>query len=44
LLATVGVRWHPTLSPEVDLALRIIIGLALTAIAAAIAGRRLWWL
>jgi Fe-S oxidoreductase len=38
-----------TLSPkmpflEVALALRIIIGLALTVIAAAIAGRRLWWL
>ena len=40
----IGVRWHPTPSPEVNLALRIIIGLALTVIAAAIAGRRLWWL
>ncbi len=40
----IGVRWLPTPSPEVDLALRIIIGLALTVIAAAIAGRRLWWL
>jgi Fe-S oxidoreductase len=39
-----GVRWHPTPSTEVDLALRIIIGLALTVVAAAIAGRRLWWL
>ena len=26
------------------MALRIIIGLALTVVAAAIAGRRLWWL
>src|SRR5215469_7699099 len=43
-MITVGVRWHRTPSPEVDVALRIIIGLALTAIAAAIAGRRLWWL
>jgi Fe-S oxidoreductase len=43
-MITVGVRWHPTPSPEVDVALRIIIGLALTAIAAAVAGRRLWWL
>jgi Fe-S oxidoreductase len=43
-MITVGVRWHPTPSPEVDVALRIIIGLVLTAIAAAIAGRRLWWL
>src|SRR5579859_1637187 len=42
--APVGVRWLPTPSPEVDLALRIILGLAVTAIAAAIAGRRLWWL
>jgi Fe-S oxidoreductase len=39
-----GVRWQPTPSPEVDLALRIIIGLGLTVIAFAIAGRRLWWL
>jgi Fe-S oxidoreductase len=39
-----GVRWHPTPFPEVDLALRIIIGLALTVIAFAIAGRRMWWL
>src|SRR5499427_164479 len=39
-----GVRWHPKPSPEVVLTLRIIIGLALTAIAFAIAGRRLWWL
>jgi Fe-S oxidoreductase len=39
-----GVRWHPTPAPEVDLALRIIIGLALTVIAFAIAGRRMWWL
>jgi Fe-S oxidoreductase len=39
-----GVIWHPTSSPEVDLALRIIIGLALTVAAGAIAGRRLWWL
>ena len=39
-----GVRWLPTPFPEVDLALRIIIGLGLTAIAFAIAGRRLWWL
>ena len=31
-------------SLEVALALRIIIGLALTVIAAAIAGHRLWWL
>jgi Fe-S oxidoreductase len=30
--------------PEVALALRIIIGLALTVVAAAIAGRRLFWL
>ena len=40
----IGVRWHPTPSREVDLALRIIIGLALTVIAFAIAGRRMWWL
>src|ERR1700745_3706423 len=38
-----------TLSPktpllEVSLALRIIIGLVLTVAAAAVAGRRLWWL
>jgi Fe-S oxidoreductase len=33
-----------TPSLEVALALRIIIGLVLTVIAAAIAGRRLWWL
>jgi Fe-S oxidoreductase len=39
-----GVRWHPKPSPEVDLALRIIIGLALTVLAFAIAGRRLSWL
>jgi Fe-S oxidoreductase len=44
ILAAAGVRWHPTPSPEVDLALRIIIGLALTVIAFAVAGRRLWWL
>jgi Fe-S oxidoreductase len=43
MIAT-GVLWHPTPSPEVDLALRIIIGLALTVVAGAIAGRRLWWL
>jgi Fe-S oxidoreductase len=30
--------------PEVALALRIVIGLVLTAAAAALAGRRLWWL
>ena len=41
---TAGVRWHPTSFTEVDLALRIIIGLALTVIAFAIAGRRMWWL
>jgi Fe-S oxidoreductase len=29
---------------EVDLALRIVIGIVLTVIAAVIAGRRLWWL
>src|ERR1700689_2206274 len=39
-----ALRWQPTPSTEVTLALRIIIGLALTVIAAAIAGRRLWWL
>ena len=38
------IGWHPTPSREVDLALRIIIGLGLTSIAFAIAGRRLWWL
>ncbi len=43
-MITAGVRWHPTPSTEVDLALRIIIGLALTLIAFAIAGRRMWWL
>jgi Fe-S oxidoreductase len=42
-------RGRRTLAPntvpqEVDVALRIIIGLALTVAAAAIAGRRLWWL
>ncbi len=39
-----ALRWQPTPSTEVTLALRIIIGLALTVIAAAVAGRRLWWL
>ncbi len=39
-----GVRWHPALQREVALAVRIIIGLVLTAVAAVIAGRRLWWL
>jgi Fe-S oxidoreductase len=34
----------PTAEKEATLALRIIIGLVLTAIAAAVAGRRLWWL
>jgi hypothetical protein len=29
---------------EVTLVLRIIIGLALTAVAAVLAGRRVWWL
>ncbi len=37
---------HPlaVLYPEVALVLRIVIGLALTAVAVAMAGRRLWWL
>jgi len=39
-----GVTLAPTAYLEVALALRIIIGLALTVVAAAIAGRRLFWL
>jgi Fe-S oxidoreductase len=39
-----GVRWQPTLQEEVPVALRIVVGLLLTLAAAAIAGRRLWWL
>jgi len=39
-----GVTLSPTAYLEVALALRIIIGLALTVVAAAIAGRRLFWL
>jgi len=39
-----GVTLSPTAFLEVALVLRIIIGLALTAVAAAIAGRRLFWL
>jgi ferredoxin len=42
--AGVGVRWHPNPTEEVMLALRIIIGLVLTAIAFAVAGRRVAWL
>jgi Fe-S oxidoreductase len=39
-----GAYSTPTPNLEVVLALRIIIGLILTAVAAVIAGRRLWWL
>jgi hypothetical protein len=42
-----GVRWQPaSLVPheEVRVVLRVVIGLALTAAAIAIAGRRVWWL
>jgi Fe-S oxidoreductase len=39
-----GVTLSPIANLEVALALRIIIGLALTVVAAAIAGRRLFWL
>ncbi len=39
-----GVRWQPTLQEEVPVALRIVLGLLMTVAAAAIAGRRLWWL
>ena len=39
-----GAYSTPTPNLEVVLALRIIIGLALTAVAAVVAGRRLWWL
>jgi Fe-S oxidoreductase len=41
---SVGVTLSPTAHLEVALALRIIIGVALTVVAAAIAGRRLFWL
>jgi hypothetical protein len=37
-------RPHPAPHEEVRVAVRIIIGLALTVAAFAIAGRRLWWL
>ena len=39
-----GAYSTPTPNLEVVLALRIIIGLVLTAVAAVVAGRRLWWL
>jgi Fe-S oxidoreductase len=39
-----GAYSTPTPNLEVVLALRIIIGLILTAVAAVVAGRRLWWL
>src|SRR3984957_19476303 len=39
-----ALRCLPLPYQEVALALRIIIGLALTVIAAVVAGRRLWWL
>src|SRR5215475_12312155 len=38
------VRCPPLSLLEVALALRIVIGLVLTAVAAGVAGRRLWWL
>ena len=41
---SVGVTLSPTAYLEVALVLRIIIGLALTVVAGAIAGRRLFWL
>jgi Fe-S oxidoreductase len=42
--APAGVRWQPPSFPEVIVVLRIIIGLALTAVAFVVAGHRLWWL
>jgi Fe-S oxidoreductase len=39
-----GVRLQPIAIPEVTVTLRIIVGLVLTAVAAAVAGRRMWWL
>jgi Fe-S oxidoreductase len=39
-----GVRWHGAFSEEVRVAVRIIIGLVLTVVAFALAGRRGWWL
>src|SRR6516225_6201519 len=39
-----GVRLQPIAVPEVTVTLRIIVGLVLTVVAAALAGYRIWWL
>jgi Fe-S oxidoreductase len=43
-MGTGGVRWQPAPREEVRVILRIVLGLVMTAVAFAIAGRRLWWL
>src|SRR5579875_417234 len=43
-MGTGGVRWQPAPREEVRVIMRIVLGLVMTAVAFAIAGRRLWWL